>query len=150
MTEQWKPKETLTTEKMTSDLWEMKKSLREKGYEPDDFAVILVNNDLIFGEVKDRPLAGSLIDMKNPCRLFRVQKVHQGGVSVELMLLDFDLMDEGMASFVPVGGYYLTDTSTLTQLRYLALLQSFLEQKMLFRAKVAGLHLPDGGVRPAS
>jgi hypothetical protein len=128
-------------------------ALEKAGVQPEKLCVLMVGaSDQIVGEIELLKI-GEPVVVRNPKRLSRIQQVHNGpngavGMSIMFMVGDLDLMEEGVAQFLPTGGYLIRWGNPASITSMLGLYAEFLERreqnKKMAAAKDAGIVLPNG------
>lgn len=125
--------------------------LRNKKHRPDKFAVILLGaGECMLGEVDGDldTLRKEVVEVHNPKRLLSIRQVAQGGLSVQYLIGDWDLVSGGTVFVRPRGGYWIKDLDAESQEALYGLFMEYLDRKVQNRAAEAGLAVVSARVRP--
>jgi hypothetical protein len=121
--------------------------------------VVMIGNEQYLGEISDVTYSEQFsLSMHNPRRLLRLQQAKQQGrgiqYSVDFMVVDLDLIEEGDIKLFPTAYYMLDNLNEISQARILALYAQYIDDKQAARLAASGLvapgiNAPPGiGIRP--
>lgn len=127
---------------METKLKELKTYLSEKGVDLTQMMFVSSGSEQILG-IYGGESAGKLTIL-NPLRLFRIQRLGQGGtMDINFMVGDYDMMTEDAhVTIVPQVFFRLDAQPVETQLGYGALIANFIDNKAKSRAAEAGIVMP--------
>lgn len=151
-----------TTSKTTNELEQLRKEIGDKGYDLDHLAVVMVAaGEQLIGEVvghldagsstisKDpdpKLLVGVPVQLKNPKRFMRMQKVASDGsrISIDIFVGNLDAIEQdgSLVQAFSVAGYWLKDLGPESQLETLKVLAQYFINRTMSKAMGAGLSLP--------
>jgi hypothetical protein len=138
---------------MTSDFEHLKEELK-KFYDTERLAVFMIGGEQIIGEVvgigSDNPsqnmIVGVPVQIRNPKRYMRLQKVNQQGTAVAVDFfvgaLDGVEHDGSVMQILAMAAYWIHELALPSQITFLKILDGFFKQKMIAKAMGAGLALP--------
>ena len=133
-------------------LEQMKTELREKRVDPSRLTHVVVPGDNLVGELVG--WEAEFMKIKNPKRLVKQQNMVPGkGLMVSISMVDWDLVEEGVIHVHPITYVPIRDMNAETQRRYYGIYLGYLDDKVIQRARAAGIEiagadqLPKGDVR---
>jgi hypothetical protein len=111
--------------------------LRSRGIDTDKLCVAICASEQYIGELVR-------VVLKDPRRIFRVQKVAADNESIRLQvhILNIDLVDSGTMTFWPVGFYKISDVSEESQIRMLGMYLLYFRSQEMQRAAESGIVIP--------
>jgi hypothetical protein len=125
-------------------------TLEDAGVETQALAVFITGaGEQLIGEclegyvLKNKSLVGVPYTVKNPKRFIRIQNVSREGMSIQFMIGDLDMIEEGEVEVIANIAYWLEKQGDTTREEMLALYVQFLERKIRNKAVAAGLVLPN-------
>lgn len=114
----------------------------------------VVAGEQIIGEYEPttmdpRPLPGTWCAMNNVKRILRIQQViGNGALAINIMVSDFDLLDNGKVLLVPQMCYQLAEQTEESQVAVLEMYQEFLIKKGVMKAPLIQVEAPSPIVSP--
>lgn len=132
--------------KMSEMLPALKAELSKRDVPWNQLAVlILTAGEQVIGVVSDSTvLVGQLVHVSSPRRFIRLQKATPEGLTIDFMIADLDMIEDGKIQVSAIAGYYLHDLSEESQGRYFATLLDHIDMKEQARIKQSGIIMPDG------
>lgn len=123
--------------------------LKEEGIDPGRLALYMLGGaECIIGELLSDPpsgfglaLAGQVIKIKDPKRVFRRQSQQGQIIQVEYFMNDLDLMSGGTMEIVAVGVAPLAWMDDISRLSYMGVYLTYFDNQREQRAAKSGITL---------
>lgn len=136
--------------KANAELEQLRAYLSDKGVDTQSLGVWTVAaNELALGEcsVKSPDAPGPFqATIANPKRFYRLTQVGPGGMSINYMIGDWDLIDQGFLDVNASAMYYLRHQSIQAQIDTLNLYKQYFERRAAARVLEAGLVTPSSSI----
>jgi hypothetical protein len=137
----------IESKKLTPKGEQLVKQLWEKGVDASTLAIVMLGNteQLVgeVGDVDDEWKAGRPFKLFNPKRFLRLQQMGQGGLMIQHLIGDLDMMSKGEIDVRPPVFYRVSWMDPQGIEDFLGLYVEFLDRKVVSSAKAAGLVTPD-------